>query len=376
MDSKVLKIALLGTRGVPASHGGFETCVEEVGARLVELGHNVTVYCKPTSLNCDLDSWKGMRIVRIPRIPLPGVETLFSTLLSVFHSLMQGFDVHMVFNSANALVLLPYKVLGKRAALNTDGLEWKREKWGYFARSFYHFSEWFCSKTMRYLVSDSQALHVYYKTKFQRTSRVIAYGANLPHEHSIAQVDSVLAKYGLTRFGYFFQVTRFEPENNPLLTALAIKRTGRSDLKCVIVGGSNYATDYSRNIQAEVSAQVVLPGFIYDRAILEILMTNALAYVHGNSVGGTNPALLQAMAAARPILALDCEFNRETLQEVGYFFERDADRLALCMCQVAEEPDTNPVHFYQERIREVYNWDAIARQYEALFVDMLEGRNP
>lgn len=370
MENNKIKVALIGTRGIPANHGGFETCVEEIGRRLVDKGHKVWVYSKPGSNNQHIDYYLGMKIVRMPRVKIQGFETLLSTIISAFHSLFFNFDMHMVFNGANSPALLVYKLFGKRYALNTDGLEWQREKWGVIGRNYYKLSERVSVALCKNLVSDSNGIHDYYKKKYNASSTIIAYGANIPPAYPEDVTTKVLSALGLERKKYFLQITRFEPENNPLLTLKAFT-TISTDFKCVIIGGANHRTAYMDEIEKEKQAnpRIILPGFIYEKEKLDIIWQNAWCYIHGNGVGGTNPALLQAMAAGRPVIALDCIFNREVLGEFGLFFKRSVTDLSTQMKSLLENVTKTEDKSLAavERIRNVYNWELITNQYEALF---------
>jgi glycosyltransferase involved in cell wall biosynthesis len=365
-----MKIALIGTRGIPAAYGGFETCVEEIGQRLVKKGHQVWVYSKKTKENANLRMYMGMKIIIVPRIAAKGFETLFSTLMSVIHSLFFPFDMHMVFNGANSPPLFIYKLFNKKYALNTDGLEWMRDKWGFIGKNYYKLSERIAVLTCKNLVSDSQGIHDYFIKKYNVESTIIAYGAYIPHYYPEKQENNILNELGIERKKYILQITRFEPENNPLLTLQAFSKM-QTAIKCVIIGGANYQSSYLEQIWNEkrLNDRIILPGFIYNKEKLEIIWKNSLLYVHGNSVGGTNPALLQAMAVGRPVLALDCIFNRETLSEHGYFFKRnmlDLLRQIQFIIEHSEEADKKAGKAL-EKVKEKYNWDLITNQYEGFF---------
>lgn len=365
-----LKIALIGTRGIPASHGGFETCVEEIGWRLVQKGHKVTVYSKKNPKYGDLKEYKGMDIVYIPRVSIKGFETLFAAFLAVLHTMFfKKHDFHMVFDPANSPTLLFYKLLGMKNAINVDGLGWQRDKWGKYAKSYYKWSEWAAVKLCKNIVTDSDAMADYYKKEYSSLSTTITYGANIPQVDQ-NEVEPVLAKYGLKKHGYILQITRFEPENNPLLTIQAFNKF-ESDLMLVLIGGVPAPTSYSEQIKNEGAKNpaVKLPGFIYDRKVLDIIWTNAFCYIHGNHIGGTNPALLQAMAAARPIIARDCIFNREVLAGYGYFYERNVESLLEQFNSIKRNHDDaeSKAKSAFDRVKTVYTWEQITDQYEAMF---------
>jgi len=374
-----MKIALIGTRGIPARHGGFETCVEEVGARLAQKGHKVFVYSKKSELNKHDRVYRGMKIINVPRVKLKGFETLFSTFLSVFHSLFFRFDVQMVFNAANSPALFLYNFFNKKYALNTDGLEWQRKKWGFFGKSYYKLSERISVLLCKNLVSDSQGIHDYYKSKYKADSTIIAYGADVPPRYPDDKVDHILNEFGIERKKYLLQVTRFEPENYPLLTLQAFSLL-QTAIKCVLVGGDNFRSLYLKKIENEKrkNENIILPGFIYNKEILEILWQNSFCYIHGNSVGGTNPALLQAMASGRPVIALDCVFNRETLNNHGFFYTSDLQSLIDQMHYVIHHPleAEEKAKYALARSEKSYNWNYIADQYEKLFTIIIKPVSP
>lgn len=369
-----IKIALLGTRGIPATHGGFETCVEEIGQRLVKKGHEVSVYSKKNDLNKSINRYMGMKIIRIPRVKIKGFETLFSTILSVIHSLFHSFDIHMVFNVANSPALIFYNLFKKKYSLNTDGLEWKREKWGFVGRNYFKVCERIAVLLCGNLVSDSKGIHDYYKSNRGVDSTIIAYGADIPPKYEENNVDHILSELGIERKKYILQVTRFEPENNPLLTLQAFNAL-ETDFKCVLIGGAIFRSSYLRKIEDEENKneKIIFPGFIYHKDKLNIIWQNAYCYIHGNLVGGTNPALLQAMAAGRPIIAIDCRFNRDTLNGHGYFFERNVENLCNQISYIlqnqdeAEEKALNALNL----IKTVYTWNKVTNEYEKLFLNIV-----
>ena len=364
-----MNIALIGTRGVPASYGGFETCVEELGRRLVERGHHVTVYCRSSYYETHMASHLGMKLVYLPNLRKKSLDTLSHTFFSTLHALFQPYDVLMVFNAANSPTLLLPRLFNRKIAINTDGLEWKRGKWGAIGRRYYKFSEWLSTKLAHRIVADSKGIQEYYRETYGVDSSNIAYGAEVATRHN----PELLKGLGLKPSDYFLQITRFEPENNPLLTLQAFRKLA-TDKKLVLVGGVPYESDYSRSITAEAGKcpNVILPGCIYDKALLNGLWCNCYAYVHGNEVGGTNPALLQTMASGCFTIAVDVSFSRDVLQNGGIYFKKDAADLAEKMQWSLD----NPSHLAQYKSRAVdriisdYTWDKVADGYEKLFYEL------
>lgn len=368
-----MKIALIGTRGVPASYGGFETCVEEVGKRLVARGHEVTVYCRSGHYRKRQEEYLGMRLVHLPSIHHKTLDTLSHTTLSILHAVFRPFDVLMVFNAANSPTLLLPRLLGKRIAINTDGLEWKRGKWGAMARRYYRFAEWFSTRLANRIVADSRGIADYYRDQYDTESSFIPYGAYIQESHRPDLLDSL----GLTPGSYFLQITRFEPENNPLLTLRAFQGL-ETDKRLVLVGGVPFESGYDRQLRTEAGDQVLFPGFIYEPELLRELWCNCYAYVHGNEVGGTNPALLQAMANGCPVLAIDVPFSRDVLGEAGLYFAADADNLRERMMWALTHPQDLGTLRTQavERILENYSWEKVTDDYERLFEELKDGRYP
>lgn len=360
-----MKIAMIGTRGVPANYGGFETCVEELGKRLVQKGHEITVYCRTGYHATRRTDYLGMQLVHLPHLRMKSLDTLSHTVLSVLHALSRSYDVLMVFNAANSPALVLPRVLGRKIALNTDGLEWKRGKWGRIGRNYYKFAEWLSTKVAHRIVADSPGIQEYYRRSYNTEGVCIAYGA-YPAE---SRKPELLERFGVEPGGYFLQITRFEPENNPLLTLRAFQGLA-TDKKLVLVGGVPYESPYSRCIWRERGPNVVLPGYVYEQDLLNELWCNCHAYIHGNEVGGTNPALLQAMAGGCFVLARDVIFNRDVLHDCGLYYGKDDDRELTSLMQWtldhAGELDgyrTGARH----RIQQQFTWERIAEEYETLF---------
>lgn len=368
-----MRIALIGTRGVPANYGGFETFYEELGKRLAARGHEVTVYCRESYYPQKLESYLGMRLVYLPNLRKKSLDTLSHTFLSVLHAIREPFDVFMVCNAANSPTLLLPRLLGRRIAINTDGLEWKRGKWGRVARSYYKFSERLATWFAHRVIADSRGIQDYYQSTYQAATTFIPYGA-YPCK---SENPRLLERLGLEPGSYFLQITRFEPENNPLLSIQAFKRlaTGK---KLVLVGGVPYPSDYARRINEEAAGRddILLPGPIYDRELLNELWCNCFAYLHGNEVGGTNPALLQTMASGCFTLAIDVPFSRDVLGDAGLFFARDPEALAGQL-RWALEHSEELAPFKERavaRVRSNYCWDRVTDAYEVLFAELVHRR--
>jgi len=368
-----MKIALLGTRGIPANYGGFETCVEEISTRLVLRGHEVTVYCRSGYYDKKLENYKGVNLIYLPNLNLKAFDTISHTFFSVCHCMLRKYDIHMIFNAANSPAVIPLKIVGKKIAINTDGLEWKRGKWGKTAQKYYKISEHISTKLTEYIVADSIGIQEYYKNEYNVGSYFIAYGA---YEQNSTNLN-LLEKINVLPNEYFLQITRFEPENNPLLTIEAYKKL-KTSKKLVLVGGAKYETEYLKAIYSyKNDTNIIFPGFIYDKNLLKELWCNSFAYIHGNEVGGTNPALLQTMGSNSFIIARDVIFNREVLgKDGGVFYGKNADDLAGKMQYLIE--NAHKLTFMKrnsiDRLKKFYNWDRITEKYERMFYDMLKNK--
>ncbi len=360
----VMRIAIIGTRGVPAQYGGFETCAEELGRRLVRNGHSVDVFCRSSYFQEKLGQHEGMKLVYLPSLSLKSLDTLSHSLLSLLVASRKPYDIILVFNPGNGLFLWLPKLFGQKTVLNVDGLEWKREKWSRTGRFYHKLAARAATKLADVLVADSRAIAKCYAEEFKKETEFISYGAELESGRD----RSVLRKHGLEPGEYFLQVTRFEPENNPLLSVRAFEHL-KTDKKLVLVGGVKYPSRYSREISEATDGRICLTGFIYDRDILRELRAHCLAYVHGNEAGGTNPALLQAMASGCFVIARDVVFNREVLEDAGIYFARNPEDLAAKMRWAIENAAS--LDRFREKASAIissrYNWDDVARSYEKVF---------
>ncbi|HEX9901419.1 MAG TPA: DUF1972 domain-containing protein [Acidobacteriota bacterium] len=365
-----MKIAFIGTRGVPARYGGFETCAEELGRRLAARGHEVWVYGRSGYYDKEIREYQGMRVVIIPELRVKSLETLFHSFLSLVSSLRENFDIWIVFNTANSPLLLIPRAFKKKIVLHTDGLEWMRGKWGFFGRGYHRLAERLAAKLDVALVTDSLSIREYYRKSYGRNSHYISYGASVQSSRDLALLEG----FGLHPGEYFLQVTRFEPENNCHLTVEAF-RSLRANKRLVLVGGATYRTRYVRDMCRLGDGRILFPGFIYDRNVLRELYCNCHAYIHGNEVGGTNPALLQAMGAGAFVVARDVPFNREVLEEAGIYFSKSAGDLSRKMAwtlENAEDMERMKARA-QAIIQERYDWDKVTLIYEDLCNNLAGG---
>jgi glycosyltransferase involved in cell wall biosynthesis len=359
-----MRIALAGTRGIPARYGGFETCAEELSVRLAARGHDVRVYCRSGYYKNKLREYNGVKLFYLPELRIKFLDTLSHTFLSLVHALWQRVDILLVFNTANSPLLLFPRLWGKRVFLHMDGLEWKRGKWGKLGRTYFRYAERLAVKLGIQLITDSEKLQQYYQKRYGRRASFIPYGADLQKSRN----PDLLDKYGLKPGEYFLQITRFEPENNPLLSLRAFQRTD-THKSLVLVGGARYGSAYAEEIYSKKDPRIKRPGFIYDPEDLRELLCGCYAYIHGNEVGGTNPALLQAMASGCFVICRDVPYNREVLQDAGIYFKKEKESLLEQLTWTIKNESWLKDQGEAARaiIRERYNWSRVVDRYLEIF---------
>lgn len=367
-----LHIALIGTRGVPATYGGFETAVEEIGRRLAERGHDITVYCRRNGKPI-LDEYLGMKLVFLPAIHHRILETLSHTALSVLHAVAHRPDAAFVFNAGNAPLVPLLRARGIPTTVHVDGLEWKRDKWGGAARRYYRWAEQVSVRQADALIADAQGIVDYYREEFAIPTELITYGTRILTDPS---TEKLLAQ-GLIPGGFHLVVARFEPENHvDLIIQGYLASNARMPL--VVVGSAPYALEHTRRIEelAASDPRVRLLGAVWDQDLLDQLYAHAATYLHGHSVGGTNPSLLRAMGAATTVLAWDVVFNREVLGSDGWFFQNHGSLARLVEAAEAEPTRLRDIGAsLQARARAVYDWDAVAVAYESLALRLVAGHS-
>lgn len=358
-----MKIALLGTRGIPATYGGFETFAEELSRRLVERGHTVTVYCRARH---DHPRYLGVDLQYLPTIRHKYFDTIVHTFLSTLHLLIHRRDAALYCNAANAIFTWMPRVTGIPVLLNVDGLERKRKKWNAIARAWYHTSEWLSTWMPTAIVSDAEKIRFYYRQNYGAESTFIPYGAET------RKVDSTdaLRQLGLEPGEYFLYVSRLEPENNALLVRQAFERLNTTK-KLALIGDAPYASGYIAKVRDTKDPRIVIPGAVYGIGYKE-LQSHCFAYVHATEVGGTHPALIEAMGRGALTLYLDTPENREVAGDVAIPFTHATlvDRLNHVLACSEQDRETLRVAAVQ-KVRQKYSWDAVTSAYESLLRSLL-----
>lgn len=361
-----MKIAIAGTRGIPANYGGFETFAEELSTRLVERGHEVTVYGRSNNIKHPSDVYRGVRLVILPTIPTKHLDTVTHTFLSVLHALGRGYDVILMCNAANALFSVVPRLAKVPVALNVDGIERKRGKWGLAGRAHYRISERLATILPTVVITDARVMRDYFLSEHGTASVMIAYGADCRRTEDHRLLESL----GLESRRYLLYVSRLEPENNAHLVIEAYREIDTS-MPLVIVGDAPYATAYIRRLKSMADERVQFVGAIYGDGYLE-LRSHAYAYFQATEVGGTHPALLEAMGAGNCVLAKDTPEHREVLGSTGLYFDSAGD-LGDLIRKVLSNSDlvASCRQRTRDRARALYSWETVTDQYETLFSELV-----
>jgi glycosyltransferase involved in cell wall biosynthesis len=356
-----MKIAILGTRGIPANYGGFETFAEQLGTRLAARGHEIAVYGRKHYSTTADPTYKGVNLVILPTIRHKYFDTVIHTLLSVLHATPRRYDALLICNAANSAFSFIPRLFGTSTLVNVDGLERKRKKWNWIGRQYYLISEWLSTFLPTAIVTDARVIQDYYATRYKKKSEMIAYGAEVARR---ADPEKLL-KYGLQPNRYALYVSRLEPENNAHLVLEAYSRV-KTDMPMVIVGGAPYADEYIAQLKSVNDPRVKFLGFVFGEDY-RALQQNAYCYIHATEVGGTHPALIEAMGAGNCALTLATPENVEVIGDAGISY-KSAEELGVYLQRVIDDPAiiSEYRHRAMKRVNENYNWEQITDRYEEL----------
>lgn len=368
-----LSITILGTRGIPAAYGGFETFAEELSTRLALRGHSVCVFGRRKFFEeAAAEPYRGVARHLAPTIMHKYLETPVHALTSFLRLIFAPrCDIILLCNAANSPFAWIVKLARTPLAINVDGIESRRGKWNRLGRVWYKIGEAASSMLADVVVSDAEVIADYYREKHGVESRVIAYGA----DPKIRAPGEVLSRFGLEPGGYILYVSRLEPENNALGVVRAYERLATT-VPLVIVGDAPYADAYKAKVRAAASSRVIFTGFQFGESYQE-LRSNCLFYVQATEVGGTHPALVEAMAYGNGIIANDVPEHREVLGGAGLYYNRNNfEDLSSQMNKFLNDGSLIK-SFGQKaakRAADLYTWDKIVDEYEKLFFEMAEGR--
>ncbi len=361
MKQPVLRI--LGIRGIPANHGGFETFAEHLALYLRDKGWRVVVYCQEDGAGETFeDQWQGIERVRIP-VSQPGAAgTVVFDWKSITHaSKFNDLCLTLGYNTASFCARL--KLRGIPNIINMDGIEWSRAKWGKLAKTWFWMNDWAGCWLGDHLIADHPEIknHLCSRARADKIE-TIAYGAAPVTESP----SDVLAAYGLEPGRFATAIARPEPENSILEIVSGFSRRPRG-MKLAVLGNYDEGNAYHRAVREAAGPEVLFLGAIYDKAIVQALRFHSAFYVHGHQVGGTNPSLVEAMGAGNAVVAHDNKFNRWVVGEGARYFSTAQDLDGL-LSQLLAHPETLQAMRAKStaRFQAEFTWDRILDQYEKL----------
>ncbi len=362
-----MKIALIGMRGVPALYGGFETVAEEIGVRLAERGHEVVAYCRKGYFDDSQLDYRGLRRIVLPSLKLKWTDTYSHSLFAMLHVLSQKPDVILAFNPGiGSLCIIP-RVFGIPVALNPNGFDWKRKKWGTLAQAFIYTSAWICTKVINQLIVDSRSIEAHYNDDLtcNPPAIYIPYGAALEAGGPVSESEkrTILEKYGVRSGRYFFFLSRHVPENS---CADLIRGFESLDTDMKLLFGGDDDTQYARDLRDTHDARVLFPGAPRDEREVRVLHEESYAVLHGNQPGGTSLGLLKAMGYGTCVATFNSPDNSYVIGDAGITYDLSPDNIRDTLQELLDDPAavTNYRTKALERIDSHYNWEVVTDQYE------------
>lgn len=353
------RVAIIGTQGVPANYGGFETLVENIIGEHCSDNIEYTVYCSAKDMPQRLNEYKGAKLKYI-NWRANGVQSILYDIVAMIRSI-RGYDTILVLGVSGCTFIPIFKLLSRaKVIVNIDGLEHRRDKWTRSVRKFLLLSEVAAVKNAHTIIADNKGIADYVTWRYKKNAKLIAYGG----DHALRTVpqqkqNEILATYGLEKDAYSISVCRIEPENNCHIAIDAFAKSG----KPLVFVGNWQRNEYSRGLKEKYGncSNIKLIDSIYDLDILYTLRNNARYYIHGHSAGGTNPSLVEAMFLGRPILAYDVVYNRETTYQKAYYWQNSEQLQQLVERDDLTGNDTMLV------AQQHYTWASISKQYEELY---------
>jgi len=366
-----MKISVLGTRGVPANYSGLETAVERIGERLAKRGHEISVYCRSHNVTIEADTYKGMRLIKLPSINNKYLDTLSHTFLSLLHVFVRRPDLVHLYGVGNSVFLIPLRLLRRPLVISVDALDWQRKKWNRFASFCLRSSAGVAVRFSDQYIVDSQEVAKYYIERYHKRPVYISYGADMPES---AQGEGRIEEFGLQTKKYVLFVGRLVPEKgvHHLIEAFEMLDT---DLQLAIVGDNPHNKAYVESLKATKDPRIRFLGFVYGDGYRR-LCSNAYLYVQPSDVEGTSPALLGAMGFGNCVLVSDIPENLETIDDAGFSFESsDPVSLKEELERLIGQPELVKQfgRRAKARVQSVYSWDKIAGDMEQLYMRSLAG---
>lgn len=370
-----MKIAILGLRGLPSTYSGYEAFISELAPRLVERGHQVTVYCRSSLFPEKLEQWRGVRLRYLSSVEHKVASTLTHSLFSIIDATFGDFDLIFVVNAANGMFGFIPRLRCRPSILNVDGMEWLRPKWNSLARFIFKKSARLGCLFYNRVITDAEEMHRLYARDFGINTEYIAYGADI----ETSEHPEVLKKYGLIPNNYYLIASRLVPDNNADYIVREFVRSG-SEKILAIAGGADYRGNSIEQaflvlLRAAANDRIRFIGHINDNSHIKELHCNCYGYLHGHQFGGINPSLLKALGYGNCILALNTPFNAEVLDggKYGILWQKEEGHLASLLQKIeADEPLAVKFRYLApKRIQERFTWKQITDQYETLFSSLV-----
>lgn len=372
--NRKLRIALLGSRGVPHTYGGAEAFYIELAPRLVQRGHEVTVYNRSSLFKEKPSHYKGARLVYTGSLESKNLGSVTHAFTSILDVTFRKADVILCVNSGVLPQLLIPRLFGKHVCVNMDGLQWKRDKWGSVAKKYLYWNAKIARRICpKGIITDAYEMHRIYMEELQTPSACITYGANI----EVSEKPEVLSAYGLTPGQYYLIASRMVPENNADLIIDAFNRI-KTDKVLAIAGGENYKSDFVEKIKSIAGPRVKFLGHISNLEHVKELHCCCYAYIHGHMLGGINPAMVKALGYGNMIIALNTLFNYEAVRDAGILFDLDCEDLRQKLQHIEDHPEVAAEYRRRapDRIRQSFTWDHIVDQYEEFFLQLAAGDDP
>lgn len=362
-----MKIAFLGSRGIPARYSGFETFYEQLGVRLAARGHAVTVYNRRHFLPGVRGEYQGVRIVTLPSIPTKHLDTISHCFLSSLHAVGQRYDIAYYCIVGNSPLVWMPRLSGARVLLNVDGEDWARAKWGRFARWYQRRCEQVAVRTAQVIIADARVVQQRYASHYHTPSVFVPYGANTVRDER----TEALQRFGLEPRKYIFYVGRLVPENaiDVLIEAF---RDLPTDCKLVVTGDAPYVDQHKKFLRqlSMGDSRIVFTGYAFNSDYAQ-LSSHALLYVQPSAIEGTRPALLDQMGFGNCVVVRDSAVNMEVIRDAGYGFDRTQPVASLraVLAELLQDPTRIEAARPKAlaRIRTYYNWEWVTSFYEDLF---------
>ena len=368
-----MKIAFLGSRGIPARYSGFETFYEQLTVRLAGRGHDVTVFNRYPFVPLKDPTYKGVKIIRLPTISHKSLDTIVHTFLSVLRLPFIRPDLVYFCGVGNAIFCLPCRWLDIPTIINVDGEDWARKKWGGFASRWLLWSEAWASRFADIVVADARVIQKRYRELYDRETIFVPYGANIPTQ---TPASDILSRLGLEPDGYILFVSRLVPENRAELLIEAFKGI-TTDKKLVIVGDAPYSEEYKQSLRDAADDRVVFAGYVFADDYAAISRQAAL-FCLPSGIDGTRPVLLDQMGFGNCIVVRNSPANIEVAGDAAATFDGDheVESLRATIADLLNHPEerTRLGAAAKERVARLYDWEVITSQYEEMFCGLVEKR--